>query len=154
MMKLSPPWVTYYKKINALFENDPQVRVVFDEENCEIRVYVESAVKAEAIEALLPANKEFGNVTVRTTVIPANDQRGTAALISTAFDGNPALSYIKHISTPVTGDVDYVVFANKVVQFFNDDLSDVNGNLNTLYQDIAMDVFEPSVGVFFCTDTN
>lgn len=150
-MKLSPPWVTFYHKINALFEEDDQVRVVFEEEVSEIKIYVESAVKAEAIQAILPAEKEFGGVTVRITVIPANEQ-STASLIRTAFDGNPALSCIKTVSTPVMGEVNYVVFAKKVVQFFNDDLTDLNGNTSTLYQEIAKDVIDAGTGVFFCTE--
>jgi hypothetical protein len=43
------------------------------------------------------------------------------------------------------------VFEKKVVQFFNDQLDDINGNKSTLYQDIAKDVFEKHEGVYFCT---
>ena len=46
----------------------------------------------------------------------------------------------------------YVVFTNKVVQFFNDNLNDIYGNVTTLYQEIASDVFDIESGVFFCTD--
>ena len=46
----------------------------------------------------------------------------------------------------------YVIFANKVVQYFNDSLSDAHGVCSTLYQDIARDVFGDDCGVYFCTD--
>ena len=47
----------------------------------------------------------------------------------------------------------YVVFENKVVQFFNDDLSDIHGNKSTLYQEIAKDIFGDCDNIYFCTDT-
>ena len=151
MATLSAPWVTYYRKIEALFGNDPQVNVQYDEEGLNIKIYVESGVKAEAIEKLLPTEKEFGNVKVKITVIPANNQ-SILDVFKTAFDGNPALSFVKTVSSPITGDTSYVVFANKVVQFFNDDLSDINGNVSTLYQEIAKDVLGCPTNLFFCTD--
>lgn len=150
MAKLSPPWITYYRKIEALFEQDPQVKVVVDETSLNIKLYVESAVKAEAIEKLLPKEKEFGNVTVTTTVIPANEQK-LSTLFKTAFDGNPALCDVKTVSSPLMGEASYVIFQKKVVQFFNDDLGDPNGNMSTLYQDIADDVFGYQPGMFYCT---
>jgi len=48
--------------------------------------------------------------------------------------------------------VDYVVFRNEVVQFFNDEMGDPNGLKSTLYQDIAKDVFADKDGIFFCTE--
>ena len=32
-MKLSSPWVEFYRKIEALFEQDDEVKVVYEEEN-------------------------------------------------------------------------------------------------------------------------
>ena len=51
-----------------------------------------------------------------------------------------------------TNPVSYVIFEKKVVQFFNDDLSDAHGNMTTLYKDVAKDVLGEHHGVFFCTD--
>lgn len=151
-MKLSAPWVKFYREIEALFAQDPEVRVVHDEENNEIKLFVETARKADALTQLLPSEKVFGNVTVKVTVIPANNAEVSKAdLISEAFDGNPALSYVQHVDS-VIGSFDYAVFQSKIVQFFNDDLSDINGNCSTLYQDIAKDVFGTDVGLFFCTE--
>lgn len=153
MAKLSPPWVTFYRKMEALFGADPQIHLMFDEESYEIKVRVDNATKAEAIAQLLPLEKTFGNVTVNITVIPANIEQDTQTLFRAAFDGNPAMSYVQHINTPFAGEVDYVVFANRVVQFQNDNIGDINGNMSTLYEDIARDVFEIDGGVFYCTDT-
>ena len=151
-MKLSSPWVNFYRELDALFLQDPEVRVMYDEEANEVKLYVENARKADALTQLLPAEKTFGNVTLKITVIPANEANiSKADLLAEAFDGNPALSYIQHVDA-VIGSFDYAVFQNVVVQYFNDDLSDINGLKSTLYQDIAKDVFGEDAGVFFCTE--
>lgn len=151
-MKLSAPWVNFYRELEALFVQDPEVKVVYEEENNEVKLFVDNARKADALTQLFPAEKEFGNVTLKITVIPANNADVSKAdLLAEAFDGNPALSYIQHVDA-VLGSFDYAVFQNKVVQYFNDDLSDINGLRSTLYQDIAKDVFGEDAGVFFCTE--
>lgn len=152
MAKLSPPWVTFYHEMEALFGSDPQIHLMFDEENCEIKMYVDSPVKAEALTRLLPYEKYFGNVLVRITVIPANEEMDVQTLFKTAFAGNPALRYVKHINTPFSGPNDYVVFENRVVRFYNDNIGDLKGKTSTLYENIARDVFASDIGVFYCTD--
>lgn len=157
-VKLSPPWVTYANEIKALFGDDPQVRIEFrDKEESDpytLKIYVDGNLsKYEAIDALLPDSIVFGNVTLNIAVIPPNTSNSsTADLIEAAFEGNPALSFIRRISSPF-GKFDYVVFKNKVVQFYNDEMGDINGNRSTLYQDVAKDVFGSLDGVYFCTDT-
>lgn len=151
-MKLSAPWYNFYREVDALFAKDPEVKVVFDEEACEIKLYVENGRKADALMQLLPEEKVFGNITLKITVIPANACNGSKLdAIQEAFLGNPALEYVWQASTPL-GNYNYVVFKNEVVQYFNDDLSDIHGNRSTLYQEIAKDVFGENTGLFFCTE--
>lgn len=151
-MKLSSPWVEFYREIEALFAQDDDVKVMYDEENNEVKLYVDNVRKADALTQLLPTEKTFGNVTLKVTVVPANDAEVSKAdLIAEAFDGNPALSYVQHVEA-VIGSFDYAVFQNKVVQFFDDNLSDINGNKSTLYESIARDIFGTDAGVFFCTE--
>ena len=154
-IKLSPPWDIYYREVEELFREDPEVRVVYDEDENVISLYVDNQAKAEALTALLPAEKEFGNVKLFIKVIPSNVISFSANSVSQVFDaleGNGALSYIKTVRGLFNNDVHYVVFKNKVVQYFNDSLFDVNGLCSTLYQNIAEDVFEHVDGVFYCTD--
>lgn len=151
-MKLISPWVDFYRKIQMLFEQDPEVETVFDEENNEIKLYVEGARKADALMMLLPTEKVFGNVTVKITVIPANNGEMTKAdALREAFIGNPALSYVIEIPS-VFGTFNYAVFQNKVVQYFNDDMRDINGNRSTLYQELAKEVFGYDTDICFCTE--
>lgn len=151
-LNLSPPWITYYHEIDAMFKEDPEVKVYYDDEACEVKLYVDNTDKAYALTILLPPEKEFGNVTLKITVVPANvpAEKGVD-LIEKAFKGNPVLSYLKYGCGPF-GDINYAVFKNRVVQFFNDDISDAHGVKSTLYQDIAKDIFGLVDGVFFCTD--
>ena len=143
--KLSPPWVKFSREIEMLFAKDPEVRVAYDEDAVE--------VKPDAINELLPDNKMFGEVELKITVIPANIlKRDNVALFVKAFEGNPALSYTFTKEGYFSNPMMYIVFAKEVVQFFNDDLSDIYGNCSTLYQDIAKDVFGDIDGIFFCTD--
>ncbi len=158
-MKLSPPWIKLYREIQAMFHGDKQVKVALCE--YDVMVYVDNPAKASAIEMLLKNSYNFGNVESHVIVIPANSSEHIQSvggfetaqeLYECAFEGNPALSYIFDAAT-VFGNLMYVVFANKVVQFFNDDLGDVNGMCSTLYQEIAKNIFRREENVYYCTDT-
>lgn len=157
-IKLAPPWVTFVNEVKALFDEDPQVRVVYDNDTVELKLYVEDAKKAEAIERLLPEFKNFGNVDLSIIVIPANvgnydfSRYTFRQLFDAAFDGNPVYSFSRDIDSVFMNVLTYVVFTNRVVQFFNDNLNDIYGNMTTLYQEIASDVFEAGESVFYCTD--
>lgn len=153
-LKLSAPWVEFYHEMEALFGADPDIKIELDEDENVINLRVDGEDKAEALEALLPKVKTFGNVDVWINVIPANEAHyPRMALYQKAMEGNPVLSYAKAVEpSPTTFGANYVVFKKEVVQYFNDDLSDINGMQSTLYEDIARDVFGPDAGVCFCTD--
>lgn len=169
-LQLVSPWVNVYHELNALFREDRDVTVIFDEEGTEVKLYVNGTEKAEALEKLLPESKKFGNVTLTITVIPANPESSycqtpyrrqpysvrrlaneTQELFLAAFRDNPAFSFTDKVNLQ-TNEVIYVVFRNEVVQYYNDDLGDCYGQCSTLYQNIAADVFEPIDNVHYCTD--
>ena len=155
IVNLSAPWMTFYKKVNALFKNDLEVFVLYDDEAKEIKLFVDNPDKADALAQLIPVTHEFGNVTLKVTVVPPNKVRygePAEASFETALAGNGAFSYAVTVGGVLPFDITYVVFKKEVVQFFNDDLSDIHGNCTTLYQNIAEDVFGKRSGVFFCTD--
>lgn len=152
-LNLSPPWISFFRGIESLFGKDPDIRIVHTEGSSIIDLYVDNPVKANALAQLIPPIKTFGNAEFGVNVIPPNPSKVTdASLFRSAFDGNPALSFVEEINTPMTGDIAYVVFKNEVVQYPNDDLSDLHGLKSTLYQDIAKDLFTDVSGIFFCTD--
>lgn len=157
-LKLAPPWVTFVNEIKALFGKDPQVSVAYDNNEVEVKLYIDNALKAEAIEKILPTSKQFGNVELKITIIPSNpptsnlDKMPLGCVFDVAFDGNPVYSFSRNVDSVFSNVLTYVVFKNEVVQFFNDNLNDIYGNVSTLYQEIASDVFEVGPSVFFCTD--
>lgn len=152
---LVSPWVDYYRKLEALFAEDPGVKVLLNNKHPEIKLLVEDSAKADALTQLLAPEITYGNVTVKVTVVPANPKLGASERIdkiAKAFEGNAAVAGIYSIDRVFTNAVNYVVFKPKVVQYFNDDLSDAHGIRSTLYQELAKEIFGEDCGVFFCTD--
>ncbi len=152
-LRKSPPWQTYYRKVYALFDSDPEVAVMFsDGEEKVLTLYVDNTIKAEAIETLLPAEVNFGNVLMKVEVIPSNTSMTPEQLFRHAFSGNPILSDVESVDGVLTNPICYVLFEPSIIQFWDDDLSDANGVCTMLPQDVAKDVFNEQQGVFFCTD--
>ena len=149
---LSAPWYTYYHELEALFEKDPELSIGFDEDELVITIYVhDNDEKAYALTQLLPAIKEFGSITVRTRVIPANGKvESDYDLLLKAFKDNPVFE--TGIQEEMTG-MNYILFKKEVVQFYNDQFDDPHGYRSTLYKTIADDVFAGVNGVFFSTDS-
>jgi len=158
-LKLSPPWCIFYREIQAMFEEDPEIHVVYDEDNEIVKIYVENSEKAEILTQLLPTRKMFGRVGLDIQVIPADGaeystelpDKFDAEMFEKAFEGNPVFSYAKTFPNLFGAVVTYVVFQPEVVQFYADDISDINGLRSTLYENIAVDIFE-EIPVNFCTD--
>ena len=43
-LNLVSPWVEYYHKVQAFFRNDPDINVIFDDEEIELKIYVSNDV--------------------------------------------------------------------------------------------------------------
>lgn len=160
-LKLSPPWITYIHKLQALFDGDPEIafNIVGTSKDLEVVLATNNGDKATALTKLLPDEQTFGNVTLKVTIDGPFTNRAfpsSKELFETAFAKNPAFAYCV---SPVEEnywfiDFCYVVFKNCVVQFFNDNLNDCHGVISTLYQDIAEELFKEAdlPGVHYCTD--
>lgn len=162
-LKISPPWITYTNKLQAVFDEDPQIafNVNYAGTHPSVTLATNNPEKAAALKWLLPEEKTFGNVTLDINIDcekVINKAFGTVKeLFETAFKGNPVLAYVVvpdgYNWVPFT----YVVFKNCVVQFFNDNLNDPHGIISTLYQEIASEIFEDmpfpaNGGICYCTD--
>ena len=159
-LKILPPWSIYIKKVEALFDGDPQIacNVDYASSSPSIVLACNNGDKVAALQQILPEKIEFGNVTLKIGVDGTPSNRAFTSkkeLFETAFAGNPAFAYAV---TP--GDdiwwmsTTYVVFKNCVVQYFADNLNDCHGIISCLYQDIAEQILTgpASQGVFFNTD--
>lgn len=153
-LKISSPWVSHYHELEAFFQKDPEVHVVYDEDENVVKLFVDNSAKAAALDQLIAHQKEWGGVVLNIQVVPANGFRCTARpqLYQDALGSNPALSYIQTVSGILSNTLTYVVFKHEVVQYWNDNLGDAHGLCSALYQEIAKDIFAEQEGVFFCTD--
>ena len=160
-LKMSPPWIVTIKKIEALFDGDPQIacNVDYSSNDPSIVLACNNGDKVTALQKILPEEYEFGNVKLKVAVdgIPSNIAfANKKELFETAFKGNPAFSMA--VSPVDDGyawfSMVYVIFKNVICQFFADNVADAHGLISTLYQEIAYDILtgEGAQGVYFCTD--
>ena len=151
-LKVSSPWVKYVHKMKELFDHDTDVLVQYDNVANKVKLLVTGTDKAWALGQLLPEEKEFGNVTLKIEVVPANRSSEKADLIEMALKGNRAFVEMIRKDIPgAPGGFNYVMMTGRVVQFFNDNMRDPYGNESCLYQDIAKDIFEEDANLAFCT---
>ena len=151
--RLSPPWFNYVDEIIALFGKDPDIKIWFDPDSLCMRIYVDDTDKAAALDELLPKSVKFGEEELSIIVVPDNENHAKtkARLFELAFRGNPAVTDIVHVDDVFSNPMMYIEFEKKVIQYYNDDLSDLYGNKSTLLQEIAKEIFKDTEGVFFCT---
>ena len=169
-LNMLSPWNEYYNKLTAFFKEDEEVTIVFDESK--IKVFVRNNhAKAEALKYLLPSELVFASMTIPMEIIPANDEAYKSRsqcldicinkdnalshipdIIDCALGGNYAKAYIKTVEGIFSNPITYVVFKKVVVQYFTDNLRDINGKCSTLYQTLAKEIFGTYDGVFYCTD--
>lgn len=153
-LQLSPPWIIYVNRITALFEKDPAIKIQYDDDVKELKLFIDGDRKYEAISALLPPEENFGGTYLKITIVPSNlkAENDYLSLIKDAFQDNPILDHISTVEMPF-GDINYVSFKKEVVQFFNDSTADEHGICSTLYQDLAYIVFDDAAEnrVYFCT---
>ena len=154
-VKLAPPWSIFFEELYAMFVNDPDVIVRdmgIEDDIYKIEMLVDSIDKAEALSILIPAEKKFGNITVKVNVVPPNHKEMThAELYRKAFRDNLAVDRVLDSALPTGDPMVYIEFSKEVVQFYADNLRDPEGFKSTLYQDIAKDIFEGKPGVCYCT---
>jgi len=154
--KLSPPWIEYVNKIRSLFEKDPEISIKFDEPVMNLRIYVDNSDKYDALTRLLPEEKVFGGAALMITVIPANkdEHKDNRYYLKKLFQGNKAVTAIEDMTGIASNPMTFIVFEKKVIQYWSDNLGDINGMKSTLMEEIARDVFENADGVFFNTNTD
>ena len=161
--KISPPWVIYVRKLEALFDGDPMIAFNVDygaEGGPSVVLATNDGEKATALMKILPSEIEYGGVVLHIGIDCPNPANlafpNNKVLFETAFKSNPAFAYAMAPAEegynwyPIT----YVVFKNCVVQFFADNLNDCHGIISTLYQNLAEEIFGNGdvSGVYFNTD--
>ena len=146
-IKLSAPWDIYFRKLEALFKQDPQIRIEYDREDVIIKLYVESIDKANALNLLLPSEKIFGNITLTIKIIPVN-KPNNAHIVDTAFKDNPVYKGMKSYQINET-TFNYALFTDKAAHYYTDDFFEYQGKTAALYNSIAKDVLNEIDNVSF-----
>lgn len=150
-IKLNAPWVTMYRMISALFSEDPEISVEYNEASNEVRLHVRNRKKAAALQKILPSQKVYGNTVLKIVVNPIDEDDETLLeTYAAAFENNPVFSCVYAEGGQMPRD--FVIFKDRTVQFYNDNLGDPYGNQTTLCQNIANDIFENRDGILFCTE--
>lgn len=151
---LYTPWIIMYKLFKALFGDDPEIKVEYNDTDPCLKLFVSNEEKADALAKLLPPSYDFGNVSLGVIVVPPNSNAtDRTELFKKAFAGNPAFKDSVALEE-FGGKFIYNIFTKKVVQYTADDIGDFYGVESTLYEDIARDVFGDIPGVFYCTDVD
>lgn len=151
-VRLSPPWIEYYNKLEALFGQDPDIRMSYDDDNHKVKMLVHGKDKAEALQKLIPVEKSWGGVRLFIVIVPDNEEWTSADIVRKAFEGNPlydqtVVLHPEGISNPFG----YVCFKKEVLQYWNDNLADPHGNISTLAENIAREILNVQDGIFYCT---
>lgn len=159
--QLSPPWITYFNELKNSIGADPTVSVgplIPVGGNYIILVHALSNEKAIALATLLKSFVEFGNVSV--TVIVTNNENNIvnplpcpldafeiAHLFQVALENNPYFEQVVvQPQFPGGSNVVFPVFTAQVIQFFNDDIS----NLCQTFTDVAANVFHDVMNDDIC----
>ncbi len=149
IIKLSPTWHTYHRKVNALFGKDPDIIIKdlakIDDGSYTYMMLISNKEKAAAIKAILPSTVTFGSINVNACILgPEEDEiipitGSEVDIYKSAFSGNPIVTQILEIKASGISFA-YCIFKKEIVQFWNDDLSDYRGNFNGLPSDIAREL--------------
>jgi hypothetical protein len=155
--RLSPPWYTFANEIKYTYGLSPYITVNDLEgegDKYTLTIKVDNSDIATALRNVLPPIRKIGNITIdivvlnsRDRVVPVTNKTYTpqtlAQTFCTALYKNPlfigTVLTAKKIPPPMQstiGDV-VIVIKKSVVQFFNDDISDLCSN----YNEVAAKVF-------------
>ena len=155
-LKLSTPWCTYWNKVKVLFDRDPEITISNLDDDYHFVIEVRNHEKFRALEKLLPTHVNFGTVMLAIELRDVENDDVTTddaiKMFETIFKGNPIVKDIKAVADFTGTKHGFIRFQPEVIQFFNDDLTDYDGNWTGLAEKIAEEVFmNTALGIHFCT---
>src|SRR5271166_774639 len=158
---ISPPQYTPWAEIKNSVGVTPGVEVgdLIDKGDglYVVPIKVKAPDRAIAIASILTLSHKIGNLTVQVQVtdgdghdvkpvIPASSEQ-LADLVRQALKGNHFLKEVIVKATPISPKkVVFAVFTKDVIQFPNDDLSDLYGNFNGVAAAVFRDVLADEPG--------
>lgn len=148
-----PVWI-YFAKLLVMFGKDPDVELEFervDDFTSKAFIYVNDSNrpgKSDAFTKMLPSRVDFRLQRLYIEVISTNDSRADHEVLIDMFYGNPI---IDSFVTDHSGR-HYIVFKKDILQYYANDLSDVNSLQSALAEDLARELITDDItNVYFCT---
>jgi hypothetical protein len=159
MPLLSPPWYTFWNKVNSALGNDPDISVGQLDTSSNpyvIKVTVSDQNKANALATIVQRNQVFGNVGVQVQILYQGQQavpiaigsaQQLAKVVQTALGGNGWFVEVQSrgLTPGSKQEVVFPIFQKAVIQFFNDDLSDYYSNFNGVVDSVFANVLSGAV---------
>lgn len=143
---LSSPWEGIHHRLLALFADDDTVKVaekITDDYVLNIVVY--DTNKYNALCRRLRQQYTFGNVTLTIALYDAanneDDEISEVKDLETILNGNKYFDRIESIKDFMGFEHNYCIFSREIMQYFNDNCCDPNGNEFKLMQDLAPVIF-------------
>ncbi|WP_096200452.1 hypothetical protein [Bacillus sp. FJAT-45350] len=152
MAKLSPPWITLWNEIKYSIGKDNEVSVLpIDtvKQPYVIKVITANEEKGRALATILTQVHQLGNIQILVVVengnglsyegLPLYAHDEIPSIIRKALKSNQWFVdvIVKQVAPyPNAPTVFYPVFKKSVIQFFNDDLTDVYNNYNNVVADV------------------
>ena len=167
-LNLSPPPYTYFNFLKHSIGNDPCLEVlemqVMEGGNYLIQIEVEVRSKARALAVILKLHQNIGNENIYIEVLnngrivrPQEDYRTMRDFIKMfecALSTNHYFDRATFIKTISGMPIVFLIFKKEVIQFFNDDLSDLYANFNGVAADVFREVMRsPINGIFINPST-
>ncbi|MGL4798922.1 MAG: hypothetical protein ACRCWY_05925 [Cellulosilyticaceae bacterium] len=167
---LSPPWYTLRNQLASTIGKTPCVTVgelvQGEDGNYNLRIDMDTLMKqAEAVRLVVPQTYHFGSITVTTEVYNAcslvpmpnleiSTVEQVVEILKAAFWCNPLVKGLLNVAgvlppmqQDAVGSV-VVVIEPVVIQFFNDDISNVCSN----YEEVAAKVFAEVLNLAYGTE--
>ncbi|WP_336787264.1 hypothetical protein [Paenibacillus sp. MMO-177] len=158
-ISLSPPEFTYFNEIKYSVGKDPLVKVGQLEDHGDgqfgIKLFVKGIKKAKALATLIASDKIIGEISIHVKVISSGKTispiartltaKEIAGLYRIAFRTNRIFQFVA-LRSILGHTFVYPVFRIKVVQFYNDDLSDFYGNYNNVAAFVFRNVLLSEIG--------
>jgi len=157
-LRLSPPWYTFFNYVINSVGRDRCVEVFEMQEisdgNFLIPIEVRGRDKAIALATILVPCVNFGNINVRIEVIQCGqvvkpddrcqDECSLMRIFEEAFGTNHYYEYVE-FRRVFSSIIVFPVFKKEVIQFFNDDLSDLNNSFNGVAAHVFAEVLEKQI---------
>ncbi|MCL2446093.1 MAG: hypothetical protein FWD06_04950 [Oscillospiraceae bacterium] len=158
LIGLSPPWYTFFNMVKYSIGNDQCVNVLdmqeISEQSFLIPIDVDCCDKARALATIVVSYKKFGNINVYVEVLhhgnvvqPGAAPKGLESLVKLyqqALETNRCFQCVEFRKI-FDSVLLFPVFERTVIQFFNDDLSDLYNNFNGIAANVFAEVLRLSV---------